>query len=68
LHLLDEDEPWTNAPELGMLAKVFTQDTFNLPQVQKGLESAQYDEVVFARYQETKLRHFHDLLSKWISG
>jgi len=68
LHLLDEDEPWTNAPELGMLAKVFTQDTFNLPQVQKGLESAQYDEVVFARYQETKLRHFHDLLSNWISG
>ena len=66
LHLLGEDEPWTDAPELGMLAKVFTQDTFNLPQVQAGLASAQYDEVVFANYQETKLRHFHDLLSAWI--
>ncbi len=66
LHLLGEDEPWTDAEELGMLAKVFTQDTFNLPQVQKGLESAQFDEVVFANYQETKLRHFHDLLSEWI--
>lgn len=65
LHLLDEDEPWTNAPELGMLAKVFTQDTFNLPQVQSGLEAAQYDEVVLANYQETKLRHFHDLLAQW---
>lgn len=67
LHLLDEDQPWTDATELGMLAKVFTQDTFNLPQVQAGLESAQYDDVVFARYQETKLRHFHDLLGEWVS-
>lgn len=67
LHLLGEDEPWTNAPELGLLAKVFTQDTFNLPSVQTGLEAAQFDEVVFARYQETKLRHFHDLLSEWIA-
>ncbi len=67
LHLLGEDEPWTNAPELGVLAKVFTQDTFNLPNVQLGLEAAQYDEVVFARYQETKLRHFHTLLSDWVA-
>jgi len=66
MHFLDEDEPWTYAPELGMLAKVFTQDTFNLPQVQAGLESAQFEEVVFANYQETKLRHFHDLLSEWV--
>lgn len=66
-HLLDEDQPWTEAPELGVLAKVFTQDTFNLPNVQRGLEAAQYDEVVLARYQETKLRHFHQLLSEWIA-
>ncbi|MEM9624188.1 MAG: aromatic ring-hydroxylating dioxygenase subunit alpha [Pseudomonadota bacterium] len=65
MHLLDEDQPWTDAPELGMLAKVFTQDTFNLPQVQSGLEAAQYDDVVLANYQETKLRHFHDLLAQW---
>ena len=67
MHLLEADEPWTNAPELGMLAKVFTQDTFNLPQVQKGLEAAQYDEVVFANYQETKIRHFHTLLGAWLT-
>jgi phenylpropionate dioxygenase-like ring-hydroxylating dioxygenase large terminal subunit len=66
-HFLDEDEPWTNASELGVLAKVFTQDTFNLPNVQRGLEAAQFDEVVFARYQESKLRHFHQLLTEWVS-
>jgi len=67
LHLLDEDQPWTEAAELGVLAKVFTQDTFNLPNVQRGLEAAQFDEVVFARYQESKLRHFHTLLGEWVS-
>jgi hypothetical protein len=67
MRLLAEDEPWTDAAELGLLAKVFTQDTFNLPNVQRGLLAAQFDEVVFARYQETKLRHFHELLSKWIA-
>ena len=66
MHWLAEDEPWTNAPELGLLAKVFTQDTFNLPQVQKGLEAAQYDEVMLANYQETKIRHFHTLLVDYL--
>ncbi|MFM7119277.1 MAG: aromatic ring-hydroxylating dioxygenase subunit alpha, partial [Gammaproteobacteria bacterium] len=64
-HLLGEDEPWTHAAELGLLAKVFTQDTFNLPNVQRGLKAAPFEEVVFARYQETKLRHFHALLEAW---
>jgi phenylpropionate dioxygenase-like ring-hydroxylating dioxygenase large terminal subunit len=66
-HLLGEDEPWTDAPELGLLAKVFTQDTFNLPNVQRGLAAAPFDEVVLARYQETKLRHFHHLLNQWLA-
>ncbi len=68
IHHLAEDEPWTNAPELGLLAKVFTQDTFNLPKVQAGLAAAQYDEIMLANYQETKIRHFHHLLSKWVNG
>ena len=67
MHWLDEDQPWTDAPELGMLAKVFTQDTFNLPKVQLGLEAAQYNEIVLANYQETKIRHFHHLLKNYIA-
>jgi hypothetical protein len=62
---LDEDSDWTEAPELGMLARVFNQDVYNLPKVQAGLEAAQNDEVIFAAYQETKLRHFHGLLGEW---
>ena len=37
IHWLGVDDDWTDAPELGMLARVFNQDTFNLPKVQKGL-------------------------------
>jgi hypothetical protein len=63
---LDEDQDWTEAPELGMLARVFNQDVYNVPKVQAGLAASQVDEVVFERYQETKLRHFHGLLGEWI--
>ena len=51
-----------------MLAKVFTQDTFNLPNVQLGPQAAQYDAVVLANYQETKIRHFHDVLKQYIDA
>lgn len=63
---LNENQDWTDAPELGMLARVFNQDTMNLPNVQIGLEAAQNEEIVFARYQETKIRHFHHLLEKYL--
>ena len=31
IHPLGPDDDWTEAPELGFLARVFNQDTFNLP-------------------------------------
>ncbi len=68
VHWLDFDEPWTEAPELGPLCKVFAQDTFNLPKVQLGLKSAQHTHTTFANYQETKIRHFHSLLEKYIAA
>ena len=39
MHHLGVDEPWTDAAELGVLGKVFEQDTFNMERVQLGLES-----------------------------
>ena len=65
-HWLAESQPWTDAPELGLLARVFEQDCANLGQVQAGLHAMQVPEVVLARYQETKLRHFHHLLEQWV--
>jgi hypothetical protein len=64
VHWLGDDEDWTCAPELGFLTRVFNQDTFNLGKVQRGLRAARHTHVTFARYQETKIRHFHDLLER----
>ena len=67
--LLGEHDDWTLAPELGLLARVFNQDSFNLPKVQKGMHTLQIRKpgVTLAVYQETKIRHFHNLLSEWIA-
>lgn len=68
IHWLDVDDDWVEAPELGMLARVFNQDTFNIPKVQIGLKAAKQPHVIFASYNETKVRHFHMLLDQWIAA
>ncbi len=66
IHWLGVDDDWTEAPELGFLAKVFNQDFRNLPYVQQGLHASGRGYVQFADYNETKPRHFHQLLEEWI--
>jgi len=66
IHWLGIDDDWTEAPELGMLAKVFNQDVHNMPEVQAGLKTMKQPYVMFADYGETKPRHFHKLLDEWI--
>lgn len=60
------DEPWTTAPELGMLAKVFDQDVFNMAKVQRGLETTFKPGVTLANYQESKVRWLQQLLGEWV--
>jgi hypothetical protein len=67
IHWLGPDDDWVDAPELGLLAKVFNQDVHNLPSVQAGLKTMQQKHVIFADYGETKPRHFHTLLEEWIN-
>jgi nitrite reductase/ring-hydroxylating ferredoxin subunit len=68
VHWLGDDEDWTCAPELGFLARVFNQDVFNLGKVQLGLHAAAHENVTFAQYQETKIRHFHALLDRHVKA
>ena len=67
IHWLGPDDDWVEAPELGMLARVFNQDNFNLPRQQIGLETSARSHVQVSRYNESRLRHFHDLLARWLS-
>ena len=68
IHWLGPDEDWVEAPQLGMLARVFNQDIFNLPKVQLGLETTQRSHLQLANYNESKIRHFHMLLEAAASG
>ena len=68
VHWLGPDDDWTEAPELGMLARVFNQDVYNIPKVQVGMKTMKRPVVNFASYNETKLRHFHRLWEKWVAA
>lgn len=63
---LTAEQPWTDAAELGMLAKVFQQDAFNMPMVHKGLLQTAKPGVTLASYQESKIRWLHQRLGEWI--
>lgn len=68
MHLLTNEQKWTDAPELGVLGDVFEQDMANLPFVQEGLHASKNGLVNFADYQEVRIRQFHQTLDKYISG
>jgi phenylpropionate dioxygenase-like ring-hydroxylating dioxygenase large terminal subunit len=67
IHWLGLDDDWVEAPELGMLSKIFNQDVRNLPHVQQGLHATKLPAIQLASYNETKLRHFHELLAEWVA-
>jgi len=68
VHRLGIKDPWTDAPELGMLAKVFDQDTFNMSKVQLGLETSFKPGITLGNYQESKIRWLHQMLTTWVEG
>jgi phenylpropionate dioxygenase-like ring-hydroxylating dioxygenase large terminal subunit len=64
---LGAEDAWRDAVEvLGSLARVFDQDEFNLEAVQRGLRSTRRAGVTLSVYQESKIRHFHQLYGQWI--
>ena len=68
IHWLGEDETFVDAPELGMLAKVFNQDLFNMAKVQRGLETTRKPGMTLGNYQESKIRWIHAKLDQWVKG
>jgi phenylpropionate dioxygenase-like ring-hydroxylating dioxygenase large terminal subunit len=68
IHWLDVDSSWVDAPELGILAAIFDQDTANLPRVQRGMHASKKGRISLADYQEVRIRHFHKQLDRFISA
>jgi len=59
LRWLEDHEAWSDAPELGILGKVFDQDMNNMEGTQVGCESTVRSHAELAAYQENKLRWFY---------
>ena len=68
MKFLSEEQPWTAAPELGVLGDVFEQDMTNLPQVQQGLKASKTGQVNLGDYQEIRIRQFHQTLEKYLKA
>lgn len=54
--------------ELGQLGAVLEQDMANIPFVQKGMKQSVNRELQLAQYQESRIRHFHDTLDRYLDG
>ena len=67
MKVIPENRPWTDAPELGVLADVFEQDMVNLPLVQEGLKASKTGLVQFGNYQEIRIRQFQQTLDKYLA-
>ena len=67
IHWIDVDDDWTEAPELGMLARVFNQDTYNLPRVQLGLHATRREFVAVRELRRDEDSPLHALLENWVS-
>jgi phenylpropionate dioxygenase-like ring-hydroxylating dioxygenase large terminal subunit len=63
---LGPDESWTDAPELGVFGRVFNQDGSTFGRVQRGLRASVRPTTTLARYQESRIRHFHATLDAYL--
>jgi hypothetical protein len=67
---IPDDQPFAWAKDLmgASLANVFDQDMANLPYVQQGMKALRDGLMELGHYQDSRVRHFHMTLRKYISG
>lgn len=65
---LAPDQSFTVAEELGALGPVFDQDDGNMPAVQKGMMASKKGRVSLASYQESRIRHLHQTIDKYLNA
>lgn len=66
LNRLADDAPFDTAPEIGALGPVFEEDMRNLPHMMKGLKASKSGKLKLASYQESRIRHHHLTLDKYL--
>lgn len=67
VHWLGAEQAWAEAKELPILGAVIDQDMQNMPWVQRGLRASATGEVQLGQYQESRIRHFHLTLDRYLN-
>ena len=50
------------------LAEIYDQDTGNMGWMQEGMKAARKQAATFANYQESRIRHIHQTIDKYLKG
>ncbi|MXO89915.1 Rieske 2Fe-2S domain-containing protein [Altererythrobacter aquaemixtae] len=64
MKMLDPDQHWVDAEEMGTLARILDQDSANVTQVYQGLRTKNPPRVIYSAYQESIIRAWHDKYEK----
>jgi phenylpropionate dioxygenase-like ring-hydroxylating dioxygenase large terminal subunit len=64
---LQPGETFADIKEIGLLGPVFDQDMANMPFIQEGLKTMRTKGIQLARYQENRIRHYHQILDDWLA-
>ncbi|MFM0394961.1 aromatic ring-hydroxylating dioxygenase subunit alpha [Paraburkholderia phytofirmans] len=65
---LPEDQPFAAHAGLGRLGPIFDQDYENIVGVWKGLHSTVRSGVMLGRYQESRIRHYHQRIDDFVDA
>jgi len=66
--VLGPGESFADAPELGYLGRILNQDFSTFGRIQRGLHASVRPGLTLARYQESRIRHFHATLASYVGS
>jgi phenylpropionate dioxygenase-like ring-hydroxylating dioxygenase large terminal subunit len=67
LRILEEEEKWATATELGALGPVFDQDYSNMGPTQEGLKTLGEEPIHFSNYLEVRCRNLHRMVEVYMN-
>ena len=65
---LDVGEPMRDIPELGYVGPILQQDCNNLEFIQNGMKASGTGVLQVARYQEGRIRHYHETIDRYLAS
>ena len=65
---LPKDKPFSECQALGRLGPIFDQDYENIVGISRGLNSTWSDGLVLSKYQESRIRHYHNRIDEFIGA